>query len=130
MHLLVLVLKRLMPAYGGALSISSLTLRSHALSPIPPPIQDPPVVASEAAVVQVQQQVPDQQQPTPLEIAIDRLSDMIRRLEVQHRTGGSGFDKEFDLLKMDDLKFYDPGMCAAGFANREKNRYACTRAWI
>ena len=55
--------------------------------------------------------------------ALDRFAESIKRLEVTHRSGSQGFSKEFDLLKYDDLKFYDASMCSVALANKDKNRY-------
>lgn len=60
---------------------------------------------------------------TGLDVAIEELTSHIRRVEQAQRDGQSGFEKEFALLRMEDLSSNNPSMCSIASRNTEKNRY-------
>ena len=100
--------------------------------------QQPPQVQQQPQPQQQQQPQPQQQRPshhvaqasvavdgvkTGLDVAIEELSAHIARIGQAQRDGQSGFEKEFALLRMEDLSSNSPSMCSIAARNTEKNRY-------
>lgn len=62
-------------------------------------------------------------QNAALDLAIEELRAHIARIEQTHRDGQTGFEKEFALLRMEDLSSNRPEMCSVALRNATKNRW-------